>query len=245
MYLRYGSYTHALQEARVTITRHPLRDAAGVLYGYRERWLIEGRMVAADAGAISAALTELESAYSIGDLDLVLLLPDGVTESSHHLMSAACIGGTKIAQPVSYPLGAGAEYSTFRTYSVAIEGDVPLAPSQSPILAWQETLAFSGTGGPRIVAIECRNGPPQMQTVSQRTPVRVVQSGRAVGYRQYPAPPGPIWPALEQADLRRVHLTSPRTSGSGASRDLEHFEIIWSYSFLSPVALAGWPHSQP
>lgn len=244
MFLRYGSYTHALQEARVTIQRQPLSDAAGNLYGYREEWQIDGRLVADNAAAITSALAVLEAAYASGGQDLALLLPDGVTPSSHQLVSADCLGGTRIARPLRYPIGQGAEYSTFRTYSVAIEGDLLLSQAESPLLAHEETLSFSGAGGPRFVVIECRNGPPQMQMVSQRTPCRVVQRGRAIGLRQYPSPPGPIWPSFEQPEERRIQLTSPRARGQGAQRALAHYGISWSYQFLAPAPLAGLPHPQ-
>lgn len=245
MYLQYGSYTHALGEARVTIMREALKNAAGDYYAQLERWDIDGRLTAADASALSTAITALEAAYASGGYDLKLLLPDGVTASSHQLLTANCEGGTKIAKPVSYPVGAGAEYSTFRTYSLSVEGEIPLAVGQNPIVEWRETLAFTGNGGPRFVVIECRNGPPQVQQVSQQTPARCIQSGRAVGYQQYPFPPSPIWPVYEQRDLRQINLTSPETSGSGAGRTYQNYEISWSYSFLAPVPLSGFPNPQP
>lgn len=245
MFLRYGSYTHASQEARVSITREPLKNAGGDYYGYKERWDISGRLVGASATDITTALQELEAAYLTGGYDLTLLLPDGSTASNHQLLSANCKGGTKIAQPVSYPEGSGAEYANYRTYTVAIEGEIGINNSQNAITEWRETIAFTGNGGPRIVAIEVRNGAPQMQMVSQRTPVRVIQSGRAVGYRQWPFPPGPIWPGYEQGPDRGSAITSPTTTGSGASRSLQDYEITWSYSFIAPGPLSGLPHPQP
>lgn len=245
MYLQYGSYTHALGEARVVITRDPLENAAGDYYGYVERWDIEGLLLADDTTALSTAIAALEAAYAAGGYDLTLLLPDGVTPSQHRLLAASCKGGTKIARPVSYPVGAGAEYTTFRTYSLAIAGEIPLASGQNPIVEWRETLAFVGNGGPRFVVQELRNGPPQIQQVSERTPVRCVQSGRAVGYQHYPFPPQPIWPVFEQREQRQVNLTSPELTGSGASRSFQNYEITWSYSHLAPMPLSGYPHPQP
>lgn len=245
MYLRYGSYTHAIQEARVSITREPLKNDAGDYYGYTERWDIAGRLTAADQSSVSTAIAALEAAYLTGGYDLTLLLPDGVTASAHQLLTANCRGGTKIAKPVSYDNPLPADYSTFRNYSLAIEGEVALSQSQNAIVSWRETLAFTGTGGPRFVVIETRNGPPQMQLVSQRTPCRVVQSGQAVGYRQYPFPPGPIWPGFEQAEQRAISLDAPTTTGSGANRQLQDYPISWSYSFLAPSGLNGLPHAQP
>lgn len=245
MYLQYGSYIHAAQEARVSIRREALRREAADPYALLERWEITGRLVADDAAALSVAIANLESAYSFGGSDLKLLLPDGVTPSAHQLLSANCRGGTKIAQPVSYLVGEGAEYSTYRTYSLAIEGEVPIAARQNPIVSWHESLAFSGNGGPRFVVIETRNGSPQMQLVSQRTPVSVAQSGRAVGYSGWPFPPEPIWPQYEQVAQRQISLEAPRTSGSGPARARQEYAIAWSYTFLAPIYLAGFPHSQP
>lgn len=245
MYLRYGSYTHALAEARVSINCEAMRNQAGVYYARKERWDIQGRLTGADAAALTTAIAALKAAYEIGGYDLTLLLPDGVTASDHQLLTASCKGGTKIAMPVSFPEGSGAEYSTFRNYSVAVEGEIPLLDGQNPIVEWKETLAFVGTGGPRFVVIETRNGMPQMQQVSQRTPVRVVQSGRAVGYNQWPFPPRPIWPGYEDGPQRSPQLGSPELTGEGTSRGFHNYEISWSYSFISPIPLTGFPHAQP
>lgn len=245
MYLQFGSYTHAAYEARVTISREGLQNAAGDYYAYIERWDIEGQLLASDQSTLSTMIAALESAYSSGGYDLKLLLADGVTASQHQLLTANCNGGTKIVRPVSYPVGVGAEYSTFRSYAISVEGEVGLQAGQNPIVEWRETLAFTGNGGPRFVVHECRNGPPIMEQVSQQTPVRVAQSGRAVGYSQYPFPPTPIWPGYEQRDQRQISLGSPELSGNGQNKHFQNYEIMWSYSFLAPVPLSGFPNPQP
>ena len=245
MYLRYGSYTHDAFEARVVITREALRNASDVHYANRERWDISGMLLASDQSGVSTAITNLEAAYATGGYDLELLLPDGVTASSHRLLTANCRGGTRIVQPVSFPDGAGGEYSTFRTYSLSVEGEIPISSSQNAITEWRETIAITGTGGPRFIPIECRNGPVQMQTVSQQTPVRAVQRGQAIGYLQYPFAPGPIWPSYELVTERQIEFEAPQLKGSGTSRSYQDYGISWSYSFVAPGPLNGLPHPQP
>lgn len=245
MYLRYGSYTHSLQEASVSIDKEALKNEAGDYYAINHVWQIRGRLVADDQSALIAAINALEAAYSSGGYDLELLLPDAST-AMHSLLSASCRGGTKISKPVSYPVGdGGAEGNTIRTYDITVEGEVPLAVGQNPYVSWQETLQFIGDGGPQFVIIPCRNGPPQKQIVSQFTPVQVIQTGSAVGYSAYPLPPGPIWPQHEQRDRRQISLTAPRTTGGGTNRNVTDYGIGWVYTHLAPGYLAGLPNPQP
>ncbi len=46
MYLKYGSYHHADNEASVAISKDGLFARGGMSYGVRERWTISGRLQA-------------------------------------------------------------------------------------------------------------------------------------------------------------------------------------------------------
>src|SRR5262249_51742549 len=82
------------------------------------------------------------------------------------LISAVCQGGTRVVRGPSFPQGFGGEYSTYRTYSLAVEGDVPLR-DDNIVLAHEESLEFEGTGGPIRVWIPVARGSWVRQPTAQ------------------------------------------------------------------------------
>lgn len=242
MYLKYGSYTHELQEARFAISRPPVVDNGGNTTGYKERWDISGELRVDDHSQMTAAIQALEAAYASGGSDLILYDFDGVTQTAHKLISANTVGGTKIVQPVHYPKGDGAQYSTFRYYEVSVEAEIRSTSAGTRItLDFAESLVFKG-GGPEVKWITLRNGPPQPQTVSQVTPQYVTQSGSAMGYGSWPSPPGPIFGQNELRDKRVVGYASPQLTGEGANRRYINYETTWTYEFASGTPLSGYPN---
>jgi hypothetical protein len=237
MYLQYGSYRHATNEAAVTITRQTNWNDGGQALGFTESWHITGFLVAASQAALTTALADLKAAYNRQAQNLSLHLDDG-TLTNHFLNSAQCIGGTRVTEGPTFPEGQGAEYSTFRSYSIVVQGEV--ADPRVRLLTWSESLAFSG-GGPMYVHLQPITGLPVKQQVADATTYRVTQSGEAVGRFTYPSPPGPIWPAALLPHLNQFHQRTPRRSGPIGSPDYTEFPITWSYSFESAVSLRGNP----
>lgn len=237
MYLKYGSYTHAANEAEIKITRDTNnRDSQGRLVKMTERWQIDGELQAASQSAITTAIDALIAAYSSDNSDLILYLDDGTTESSHTLKRADAISGPRVVQRPSFPTGRGAEYATFRTYSIAVEADFA-GDSSVGLVSWMETLEFFG-GGERWAYLETLNGAPQRQTLAQQTTYHVTQRGEAVGLLAYPSVQGPIWPSQEHTDQRRITRSVP--DKVGPSR-FENWKVSWEYHFESPSQLAGNP----
>ena len=238
MILRYGNYDHALAEAAVVIERSTLQSEDGVPYAVRERWLISGVLQAESQLELTEAIAALCAAYAAPAEEVSLRQGDGATLTAHRLRASDTLGGIRVVMPPSFPAGEGAEYSRYRSYRVVLEADVRLHARDAEILAWSESLEFSG-GGPREVYLELRNGPPQRQTVSQETPFRVVQQGRAVGLTGYPLIATPLWPAQEDRPERRIRHLLPRTVGHGRDRTATEYEVTWSYSFHSATPLVG------
>lgn len=238
MILRYGSYDHALSEAAVVIEKQTLRGEGGTAYGVRERWEISGVLQADSPAELTAAIDALCAAYRQPADEVSLRQSDGQTATAHRLRARDALGGIRVVAPPSFPVGEGGEYSRFRSYRLALEADLPLTDRQSELLVWSELLETSG-GGPREVYLELRNGPPQRQLVSQATPYRALQQGRAVGLTGYPPIASPLWPAQEDRPERRIRHQLPRTVGSGPDRAATEYEVTWSYSFHSATPLAG------
>jgi hypothetical protein len=234
MYLKYGSYTHAQNEPAVQISKRAVFSPRGYRQSVRETWRIVGVLHAASQAALTAALAGLRSAYNVNGLDLGLYLDDQTTLTDHALISAAALGGTRVAA-LDFPTGQGAEYSTFRSYSIAVEADFPDASNN--LLDFSETLSFEGTGGPRVIFLDTLEGLPQPQLAQQRTTYRARQQGRAVGLASYPPVAAPLWPAAEMQQERRLVIRAPKR----VAGNLTEFVVEWTYVFESPAALAGTP----
>ena len=241
MFLKYGTFTHPLGEAAVTITRRPVETDARTRYAVLERWDIQG-MISNPSGspaAMTVLLSALESAYSVDGRDIALFLPDNSTPSQHGISSSTTIGGTYIVAPVAYPQGGGVEYVTVRHFTVSIEA---LRPTATPtgLLSFSESITQTG-GGPRFGHLEPLAGPPVKQLLKQRTIYRATQSGQALGLYSYPHVPAAIWPA-HLLELPDISFGSPRRTGYGGAVNFTEFPVQWDYKFESAQPLLGAPH---
>jgi len=234
MYLKYGSYTHAQNEAAVQIGKRAVFSPRGYRQAVRETWRILGVLHAAGQASLTSAIASLRAAYGVNGLDLGLYLDDGLTLTDHALVSSLSLGGTRVTS-LEFPNGSGAEYSTFRSYSIAVEAEFP--DTSNNLLDFSETLSFEGSGGPRIIFLDTLDGLPQQQIAQQRTTSRARQEGRAVGLATYPPVAAPIWPGAELPAERRLAMRSPRR----VAGNLTEFVVEWKYAFEAVIPLAGMP----
>jgi hypothetical protein len=241
MYLKYGNYQHAANEVSVVISRQGIFSDGGIPRGVRERWDIQGRLQAADQASLTAAINALTAAYSLQAQDVGFFL-DGGQPTSHVISAATTNGGVRVVVPPSFPEGKGAEYSTFRSYTIALEAE--RLDGQATLLNWTETLRFRG-GGPQFAFLEPINGSPQKQLLKQATTFHATQSGEALGYLSYPLPATPIWPDAEHVNQREVHYELPKRSGRPGSPTYTQFKIGWSYQFEDSGPLVGLPTAWP
>jgi hypothetical protein len=243
MYLKYGTYAHAAGECNLAISRRG-DFVHGMEKGYTERWDIRGRLQIADSGtlagnqaAMTAAIAALQAAYSIQGQDLVFYT-DGGTASIHALVSAQSLGGVRIVERPFFPVGRGAEYSTFRNYAIAAEASY--VNTALGILDYRETINFSG-GGPKFVLLETMTGYPQKQNTRQRTPFRVTQQGEATGLLGYPIAPGPISPGDVHEDQTDIRMIGPDFFGPVGQRAYTGFKTTWTYQMESANPIVGQP----
>jgi hypothetical protein len=241
MYLKYGNYQHAANEVSVVISKQGIFTEAGIAQGVRERWDIQGRLQMPDQASLSAAIDALAAAYAVQAQDIGFYFDNG-QPSSHRVATAATNGGVRVVVPPSFPEGKGAEYSTFRTYAIAVEAE--LLDPQATLLSWTEVLSFRG-GGPQFAFLEPINGLPQKQLLKQFTTFGATQSGEAVGYLGYPAPAMPIWPQAEHVDRREVRFELPKRMGPPGSPLYTRFKVSWTYSFEDAGPLVGLPTAWP
>jgi hypothetical protein len=240
VYAKYGNYQHAANEISLRVERNPIRGDNGVVRATRVVINMSGRYQQDTQAAITSGLSTLEDAYIDGQGDFGLYLDDG-TPTAHAISAASTGGGIRVLKAVSYPDGRGAEYSTWRTFEVALEADVL---ENVGILAFSETLSFKG-GGPQFIYLEPLNGAPQMQLVKQATTYKATQSGQALGYFGWVDAPAPIFPDALHQDQSSVSLASPHRTGPLGQPFYSLYQTTWNYVFESASPLGGVPTVQP
>ena len=108
------------------------------------------------------------------------------------------------------------------------------------ITDFHESVTTSG-GGPTYIYLPNLNGPPQRQLVYPVSVGTAAQSGRAVGFQDWPSPPTPLWPAYLKTQPPRITRQEPRRVGL----TYQNFAIEWSYDFEAAGPLFGAPHWWP
>ncbi len=241
MYLKYGTYQHADNETSVVISKDAMFAPGGMIRGVRERWTIQGRLQAADQASLTTAIDQLTAAYSLQNQDVAFYTDDD-QPTSHAIDSAATNGGVRVIVPPSFPEGRGAEYSTFRNYTVVLEAEV-LDPGAT-IINWHESISFSG-GGSQFAFLETIDGAPHKQLLKQSTTYHATQSGEATGMLNYPTPAVPLWPGAEHTDRRQLRYDLPQRSGPSGQPTYTHYKVSWSYTFEDGAPLVGLPSAWP
>ena len=236
MYLRYGSYTHAQNEASVVIDTAVMYTPRAEIEMIRYTFAIKGVIHGTSQNNLLANIAALENAYKFANgYDLVLLEDDLVTVFSQ-LPSGTSLGGTRVKNGPSYPVGDGAEGSTFRTYTITLEADY--VNVNNNILSWQDNLQLTG-GGPRYVFLGVLSGAPQQQIAQQQTTYKATQSGQSVGMFGYAGAAPPVFPQAILPEQTSITLTSPLRVGN----NFRDWVTAWSYSFESTTPLDGFPVS--
>lgn len=234
MKLRYGSYTHADNECAVVISKDSILGEDNQPVRVRERWDVVGQLHADSTSELTTAINALATAYSNDKGDIALLTSTG-GGTAHVMLTNDTINGTRVVQRPSFPRGTGAEYTTWRNYTLAVEGDY--AVNDTPLLSWRESITMLGNGTARWDYQVPLVGVPISQMHTQCSLVTVIQEGYAVGYLAYVTPPEPIWPSQELGEYRRITTEVP-------AKDAPERRVSWTYMFRAPAPLGGLPHAR-
>lgn len=235
MRLYYGSYAHAENDAAVSIQSQKVFNDAEQSIEVRHVWTITGQLHADNQADLRTAIALLESAYSVDYLDLTLLDNSGAV--AHSLLNAGSTTGVRITQPPSYPKGDGAEYSTFRSYSIVAEATYNYAAPVSSLVSFSETVSIRG-GGPVYAVVETVEGPAERQKIRNFSACRATQSGQAVGRFDYPPVPAALFPDFLKEDPV-ITRTGPDKVGPNT---LQNYKVSWQYEFESPTQLFALPN---
>lgn len=236
MQLKVGTYTHAVAESSITFSEEVLWSENNKRIGRRERWNIEGFLQAASQSALDTAIGTLKTQYRKDNETAVLLFDDG-SETQHKMDTTASLSGVRV-RFFEFPFRNGAEYSTFRSYRITVEGEFT-DNINAGIIYLQDTLTFNG-GGPRFVHKQTLAGLPQKQIVAQSTPHRVVQSGVALGHLGYITAPSPLFPDDFKQDESSVKRVGP-DNVYALTNKATHYRTEWNYLFESVSPMNGNP----
>ena len=243
MFFVYGDYTHALNEAGLAISAQTQFSSQGVEQSTRYAWSLTGYLQAETQAELTTAIEAMQAAYNVHGCNAGLYF-DVNSPTAHQVNSSQTIGGVRVSKKPSFQEWRGGEYSTFRSYALELEFDLPPQSLVSGFLEWEETLSFSG-GGPRWLYLPTLNGLPVRQQVQEYTAYRVTQTGRAVGQFAYPLPNYPIWPQAWHQDQGGIMRKAPTRLGGGTGLTDVNYEVTWSYEFESALPLAGLPSPRP
>jgi hypothetical protein len=238
MQLRYGAYAHPPSEVTITTQKRNLYNEGGARYAIEETWQISGFLQAANQAAITQSIQQLQNAYSI-DGQSIGFFDDSGAPTAHGILASQTLGGVKIVAGPQFERGESAEYTTYRYYGITAQWVIPILGVR--LMAFQESLSFTGTGGPQRAFLPVLDGIPPRQILRQVTTVRCTQSGSAIGWLRPVQPPPPLFPQSEHVDRRRVDYQSPKRVGPVGRPEYTEFPVSWSYDF-EDIILFGQPN---
>ena len=235
MQLKYGTYSFDANATMVAASIRTTWNKGGQPFSQVRGLSVQGWLTGDGQAALTLAENALRTALAVPFKDLVLYHDDG-SQSSLLLLNAGSLTGVRVVQGPDFATTQGPEFATIRTFSFACEAEYPLSGTATLLLDFHETLSFSG-GGPIYAMRRAINGPPQRQLVYPQSEYRCTQQGRATGYRAYPVPQGPMFPAAlkEAGSFTRQ---SPRRMGP---HSWQEYPVEWRYEFESVGPLVGVP----
>lgn len=240
MYATYGGFRHADNEANLVqfdaIARYSPRGHR-IETTYRAH--LVGELIYVGQAALHPRIAALIDAYGIVNQSFTYHHDDG-TPTRHRIPAddPNNVTGVRVIHR-NWPKGAPAEYANTRTFYLVIEATFrdPEPGIASPLVDYHQSVEAVGVAAIRRRYLEYDVGSAEEQIVNQLTTQRLHQSGYAVGYSDWPAPPGPLYPDLELTDVRRIRLTTPHHRGNGFT----HYRTDWSYVMESPSAQTATP----
>lgn len=235
MQLKYGGYAFQANSLIPRMTIAAVKNSHNQVYAYRQRVSISGSFIGTNTADITAQTLAMSSACIIPGQDLIYY-DNNNAPTAYVLRNFGSLTGVQLVEPVDFNGTYGAIDVTMKQFAMSFEATYPAAGSAGLLLDFRETLTFSG-GGPTRVCKRAVNTTPQLQMPYQYTEFYVVQSGSAVGFRDTPAIPFPIWPAFLM-ETGNTSQTSPHPEGL----QYTNWPVTWSYRFCSPSPLIGIPN---
>lgn len=243
MYVRFGDYKHAENEVAITyLSLQRMFSPRNQMAFLRKTLTIQGDFCTSGSTALTTAIKSLERGYLLEWETVGLFETDG-TATAHVLWSGHSLNGIRLLT-LDYPTEDGADYVTGRPYRAVFQADYVRDYNsdgklvdiwETNVYAWEESITVVGDGGPDWELIPQFMGPPVLQVNAYVTPIRMIQSGQAIGLVDaiaYPQPP--YWPEYLHHNRTVIERGSCQKKGRGL--DLL-FPLKWTYHFSMPPVM--------
>jgi hypothetical protein len=241
MYLRFGNYTHPIDNAGVSIESKPLTDAKGEVYANEEVWRVDFRLTnsTVDPKNLDSVVQGLVNAYQQPQASCYLL-HDDLTETVHKMDSTNVVGGVRVTKPPNFLKYQNGEMVTYRTGRLAIAGTKFLAQDAAEVIDFKERIDTQQPG-PEYKALTPNVGPSIMQRVSTNKPSTCTQTGTITYFGMYGPPAPPVFPQIPQSEPAKIGYTSPTKIGSGSTAGFYGFPVTYTYRWVWPISLQALP----
>lgn len=249
MIVQFGPNRLRAGSAEVSIVRQTLRTRGNTLgdtaYGEDQTWRLKIWLMSqqktsqAAIADIKAQTVALENVFAAENQTL-RLTDDSGNDTAHVLDTTKTEGGVRIIERLSYRDGKGVQGVTYRTAQITLRATVfdKLSGLEAlGILAFQEDLQWEPAGF-LMGHVQTLRGAPVKQLLYEQTPAKCQQIGSAVGIKDWPNIPPPIWPFALKTGRPWFWKGHPKRRGSAYSE----YPIRWRYSFEHARPLQGSPH---
>ena len=245
IYLTYRAFQFPRDSCDVSRTGRAVKTDAGIPVAFDWSWAVTCylRSAATDPAARQADFAAQEAAVRAAlsaPFGNLTLWTDGGVPAVALLNTPDCLDGVKV-ELFETP-GGQQEFAANRTVRFTARATYLLPGTGALLMSFEERLSATGTGGPQVRNRPTLDGLGVRQQVYPRTVCRARQTGRAVGWLQYPDVPPPLWPGDEQPDQRQDDKASPHRQVNGLTR----YERSWVYAFERiGDPFIGTPNIQP
>jgi hypothetical protein len=236
MQLRYGSLLFEVNGTVVSTDKELIEDDVGRVIATRVSFNVTGQWTGNTQAQLAAKCALMEATLALPGRDLVLYRNDGGVAIA--LTNRGSYTGVRVTRGPAYPEGNGGEFSTYRNFSFTAEAEYSLVAGALLYKQWHEDVEVRG-GFPLGRILRGINGVHQPQIIYPSTPLRVTQTGVAVGLGFLPPPAPMLLPPItlvEEPSVRR---------GSGEGRGAAEFSVAWNYVFEVLGGVAALPHRRP
>lgn len=240
MYLKYGTYQHAPEEASLaSLTVQPEMNARGHRLINVVTAHVNGELCLAPGETqydLSTRITALSNAFDVDGLDFGLYHDNG-TATPHFLSSSHPdnLTGNQVIYK-SFPANHGGEYTTGREFAYAIQAKFRAASSL--LMSYRESITHVGTTGPIWRWQNNRNFGPTVHRDAPASYQVIKQSGMAETLTTYLLPPAPI---LGQPFNLVDQNTITRIGPIRYPRGFVSYVVKWDYTFCTPTIHAAFP----
>lgn len=235
MQVVWGAYRFTAGACRFAVRTDAVLDARHLPYLYESEIDVTGRLYGDGDAALSTAEAALRFALSTPRQDFGVLRTNGA-RSATFWPTANTIGGNVVVKGPHFQGTTAAEYCLYREFTFTVRNAVPLVNVANAILEFRETAEYDG-GEPEFAFKKAINARPQKQLVWFATEYRVTQSGRAVGFTDYPNPARLLFP-LDKDKSPKFVRESPERHDNKYWR----YPLSWTYSYASVGPLIAVPN---